>query len=221
MAPLKQGALVGKGVCIVLSVLCTYCLSCRLFQPGPRPRTHKKTANEQLAKHLPINKNNTPNVSNMNALFLALFSLFASLSAVQAGTFPWSGQVELQVSKEGNYTTCSDMAMAAFEKEFSEWVRDELIDLFGEGAFKLTPIQGTERDGRVSFTTDIDCLDCSKVTDKKSIAYILKYFVQHMMDEWIDENNGDNGILEGCLGEDTTIAKVVIVGNKFRTAVAM
>jgi hypothetical protein len=160
----------------------------------------------------------------MNALFLALLALFAVASSVRGETVvwssnaQWSSNVSMQINKEGAQTTaCSEKALSALKTEVGEWLRDELIDLFGEGAFTLGPVTGAEDDNTISLVASVECLECSKVTDKKSIAYILMFFMQHMMDQWIEENNA--GVLAGCMGEDTTVSNVFVGGKKIASAI--
>jgi hypothetical protein len=146
----------------------------------------------------------------MNALFLALLSLFALASSVQGAQ--WSSDISMQINKEGaQATACSDKALTALKTEVGEWLRDELIDLFGEDAFTLGQVTGVEDGNTLSLVASVDCLACSKLTDKKSISYILMFFMQHMMDQWIEDMNAD--VLAGCMGEDTTVSNV-FVGEK-------
>jgi hypothetical protein len=153
----------------------------------------------------------------MNALFLALLSLFAVVSSVQgerltwSNNARWSSDITMQIIKEGAQAAgCSDSALTALKTEVGEWLRDELIDLFGGSAFTIGEVTGVEDGNVISLVASIDCLDCGKVTDKKSIAYILSFFMQHMMDEWIEENSG----LAGCMGEDTIVSNVLVGGKK-------
>jgi hypothetical protein len=157
----------------------------------------------------------------MNALLLALISLFAVASSVQgqrnvsvwSSSTTWSSKVSMQITKEGaQASACSEAALSALKTEVGEWLRDELIDLFGEGAFTLGQVTGFEDGNTISLIASVECLECSKVTDKTSIAYVLMFFMQHMMDEWIAKNN--DGILAGCMGEGTTISNVFIGGKK-------
>jgi hypothetical protein len=155
----------------------------------------------------------------MNALFLALLSLFAVASSVRgdrlawSNNAQWSSNVTMQIRKEGSQAVaCSEAALSVLKTEVGEWLRDELIDLFGEGAFTLSQVNGVEDGKTISLVASVDCLDCSKVSDKKSIAYILMFFMQHMMDEWIEENNA--GVLAGCMGGDTTVLNVSVGGKK-------
>jgi hypothetical protein len=153
----------------------------------------------------------------MNALFLALLSLFAVVSSVQgerltwSNNARWSSDITMQIIKEGAQAAgCSDSALTALKTEVGEWLRGELIDLFGGSAFTIGEVTGVEDGNVISLVASIDCLDCGKVTDKKSIAYILSFFMQHMMDEWIEENSG----LAGCMGEDTIVSNVLVGGKK-------
>jgi hypothetical protein len=155
----------------------------------------------------------------MNAFFLSLLALFAVASSVQGEKLTWSdnarwsSDISMQIIKEGaQAAACSEKALSALKNEVGEWLRDELIDLFGVGAFTLSQVTGVQDGKTISLVASVDCLDCSKVSDKKSIAYILMFFMQHMMDEWIEENN--NGVLAGCMGEDTTVLNVSIAGKK-------
>jgi hypothetical protein len=165
----------------------------------------------------------------MNALFLALISLFAVASSVQGDSkvllswsndAQWSRSVTIQISKEeeGSQQTappCSEPALLALKTEVGEWLRDELIDIFGEDAFTLSRVTGVEDGNTVSLVASFECLKCSQVTDKDSIAYILLFFMQHMMDEWIEEKNSDNAdVLAGCMGEDTHVSNVLIREKK-------
>jgi hypothetical protein len=149
----------------------------------------------------------------MNALFLTVLALFAVASSVQ-GEKVWFSEVSMQMKKSGAQVApaCSEAALSVLKNEVGEWLRDELIDLFGEAAFTLGQVTGVEDGDAISFTASVECLDCSKVSDKKSIAYIVMFFMQHMVDEWIEENNA--AVLEGCLGEDTTVLNVSIGGKK-------
>jgi hypothetical protein len=155
----------------------------------------------------------------MNTLFLALLSLFAVASSVQGerltwtNNAQWSSDITMQIIKEGPQAgACSENALSALKTEVGEWLRDELIDLFGESAFTIGEVTGVEDGNAISLVASVDCLDCGKVTDKKSIAYILSFFMQHMMDEWIEENDGN--VLGGCMGEDATVSNVSVGGKK-------
>jgi hypothetical protein len=187
----------------------------------------------------------------MNALFFALVSFFAIASSVQAcekvlswsNDAQWSRSVTMQISKqeqeegeEGDgaqqqqqqLTTapapvCSDAALSALKTEVGEWLRDELIDIFGEDAFTLSRVTGVEDGNTISLVASVDCLKCSQVTDKDSIAYILLFFMQHMMDQWIAEknnnsnsnsNNSSNVLLAGCMGAETHVSDVVVREKK-------
>jgi hypothetical protein len=156
------------------------------------------------------------------ALFLALLSLFAAASSVEgervewSKTPKWSSNVTIQISKEGSRqaAACSDAALSALKTVVRKWLRDELINLFGEGAFTLGPVTGVE-DGKantISLVVSFECLECSKVVDKDAIDYILLFFMQHMMDEWIKENYAD--VLAGCMGKDTHVSNVFVGGTK-------
>jgi hypothetical protein len=160
----------------------------------------------------------------MNTLFLALLSLFAVASSVRGerlswtNNAQWSSDITMEIIKEGaQAAACSENALSAVKTEVGEWLRDELIDLFGEGAFTLGQVTGIEDGNSISLVASVDCLDCSKVTNKKSIAYILSFFMQHMMDEWIEENNA--GVLAGCMGEDTIVSSVLVGGKKAASVV--
>jgi hypothetical protein len=156
----------------------------------------------------------------MNAFFLAVLALLAVASSVQgekvasSSNGQWSSDVSMHMKKSGEVVApaCSASALIALKTEVGQWLRDELIDLFGEAAFTLGEITGVEDGNKISFNASVECLDCSKVSDKKSIAYILMFFMQHMVDEWIEENNA--GVLAGCMGEDTTVLGVSIGGKK-------
>jgi hypothetical protein len=156
----------------------------------------------------------------MNTLFLALLSLFAIASSVQgeqvesSSNTQWTSDISMYFSKEGakQAPACSEAAIDALKDEVGEWLRDELIDLFGEGSFTLGEVTAVEDGKTISLIASVDCLECSKVTDKKSIAYILMFFMQHMMDQWIEENT--TGVLDGCMGDDTTVSNVFVGGKK-------
>jgi hypothetical protein len=155
----------------------------------------------------------------MNALFLALISLFALASSVQGEKVAcsdsprWSSSVTMQISKEGaKAAACSETALSALKTEVGEWLRDELIDIFGADTFTLGQVTGVEERETISLFVSVKCLECNKVTDKNYIAYIIMFFMQHMMDEWVQENN--DGVLAGCMGEDTTISNVFVGGKK-------
>jgi hypothetical protein len=152
----------------------------------------------------------------MNALLLALLSLCAVASSVQGAQ--WSSDVSMQINKEGVHKAgaCSESALIALKTEVGQWLQDELIDLFGEDAFTLGQVTGIEVGNTVSLVASVDCLECSKVTNK-GLAHILMFFMQHMVDEWIDENNA--GVLAGCMGEDTTVSNVSVGGKKVIAAV--
>jgi hypothetical protein len=157
----------------------------------------------------------------MNALFLALLSLLAVASSVHGESLQWSSNaqwtsdISMQISKEGSEkaAACSDAALTALKDEVGEWLRDELIDLFGEGSFTIGKVAGFEDGKTISLIASVDCLECSKVTDKKSIAYILMFFMQHMMDEWIEDNK-NSSVLDGCMGDDTTVSNLFVGGKK-------
>jgi hypothetical protein len=185
---------------------------------------HRKSTTKQNPRH--------PNTfsTSMNALFLALISLFAVASSVQGDSkvllswsndAQWSRSVTIQISKEEEASQqrrappCSEAALSALKTEVGEWLRDELIDIFGEDAFTLSRVTGVEDGNTVSLVASFECLKCSQVTDKDSIAYILLFFMQHMMDEWIEEKNSDNAdVLAGCMGEDTHVSNVLIREKK-------
>jgi hypothetical protein len=157
----------------------------------------------------------------MNAFFLAVLALFAFASSVRGENVPlssigqWSSDVSMQMKKSSGVQVapaCSEAALSVLNNEVGEWLRDELMDLFGEAAFTLGQVTGVEDGDAISFTASVECLDCIKVSDKRSIAYIVMFFMQHMVDEWIEENNA--GVLNGCMGEDTTVLNVSIGGMK-------
>jgi hypothetical protein len=160
----------------------------------------------------------------MNSLSLALLSLFAVASFVRGETVvwssnaqwsskaQWSSDVTMQIRKEGaQAAACSEAALSVLKTEVREWLRDELIDLFGEGAFTLGRVSSVEDGNMISLDASVECIECSKVTDKKSIAYTLLFFMNHMMDQWIEENNA--GVLAGCMGEDTHVSNVFVGGT--------
>jgi hypothetical protein len=161
-------------------------------------------------------KRQTTKKINMNVFFLAVLALFAVASSVQgekvtlSSNGQWSSIVSMQMKKSGAQVApaCSEAALSVLKIEVGEWLRDELADLFGEAAFTLGQVTGVEEGDAISFTASVECLDCSKVSDKKSIAYMIMFFMQHMVDEWIEENNA--GVLAGCMGEDTTVLNVSI-----------
>jgi hypothetical protein len=164
----------------------------------------------------------------MNSLLLALVSLFAVASSVQGEKVkwsrnaqwssgpdndPWSSDVRMQITKEGAQTAaCSNEALTVLKVEVGEWLRVELVNLFGEDSFALGEVTGVEDEDTISLIASVDCLKCNKVKDKKSIAYILMFFVQHKIDGWIEENYA--GVLDGCMGEDTTVLNLVVGGEK-------
>jgi hypothetical protein len=153
----------------------------------------------------------------MNALFLAIISLFAVASSVQGAQ--WSSDVSMQINKEEGAhqaPACSELALIALKTEVGQWLQDELIDLFGEDAFTLGQVTSAEVGSTISLIASVDCIDCSKVANK-GVAQILMFYMQHMMDEWIDENNA--GVLAGCMGEDTIVSDVSVGGKKVRAAV--
>jgi hypothetical protein len=153
----------------------------------------------------------------MAALFLALLSLFAVASTVQ-GT-QWQNDITMQINKKGVHQAapaCSEAALIALKTEVGQWLQDELIDLFGEDAFTLAPVTGVEDGNTVSLVASVDCLKCGKITNK-GLAHILLFYMQHMVDEWIDENHA--GVLAGCMGEDTTVSNVSVGGKKVVVAV--
>jgi hypothetical protein len=152
----------------------------------------------------------------MNALFLALLSLFAVTSSVQGAQ--WSSDVSMQINKKGvnQAAACSESALIALKTEVGQWLQDELIDLFGEDAFTLGQVTGIEVGNTISLIASVDCLECSKVANK-GVAQILMFYMQHMMDEWIDENNA--GVLAGCLGEDTAVSNVSVGGKNVIAAI--
>jgi hypothetical protein len=150
----------------------------------------------------------------MNAKFLALLYLFSLASSVQGDKLlawsnksQWSSNITIQISKEGAQATaaCSEAALLALRLQVDEWLWDELIDLFGQGAFTLGQVtsvevfDGNTNTNTISLVASFECLACSKVMDQDSIDYILLFFMQHMMDEWIKENNAN--VLAGCMGE--------------------
>jgi hypothetical protein len=152
----------------------------------------------------------------MNALFFAVLFLFAAASSVQGAQ--WSSDVSMQINKEGanQAAACSASALIALKTEVGQWLQDELIDLFGEDAFTLGQVTSAEVGNAISLVASVDCLECSNVTNK-GLAHILMFYMQHMMDEWIDENNA--GVLAGCMGEDTTVSNVSVGGKKIIAAV--
>jgi hypothetical protein len=164
----------------------------------------------------------------MNAFFLALIALFAVASSVHvqgekvlswSNDAQWSRSVTIQISsKEAGSTQttapCSETALSALKTEVGEWLRDELIDLFGEDAFTLSRVTGVEDGNTVSLVASVDCLKCSQVTDKDSISYILLFFMEHMTDKWIEENSNNADVLAGCMGEDTHVSDVLVREKK-------
>mgnify|MGYP000627119284 CR=1 FL=1 len=162
----------------------------------------------------------------MNAFFLAVLALFTVASSVQGKKVPlssgsqWSSDISVQMKKSGAQVApaCSEAALSLLKNKVGEWLRDELIDLFGEGTFTLGQVTGVEDGSVISLIASVECLECSsKITDKKSIAYILMFFMQHMMDQWIEDNNA--GVLAGCMGEDTTVSNVFVGGKKIASAI--
>jgi hypothetical protein len=163
----------------------------------------------------------------MNALLLALLSLFAVASSVQgqkakwnnkllssnSGNEPWSSNIRMQITKEGaEAVTCSNEALAILKVEVGEWLQEELVSLFGENSFALGEVTGVENGDKIALIASVDCLECYQVKDKKSIAYILMFFVQHKIDGWIEENYA--GFLAGCMGEDTGVSNLFVGGEK-------
>jgi hypothetical protein len=81
----------------------------------------------------------------MNAFFLAVLALFTVASSVQGKKVPlsssgqWSSDISMQMKKSGAQVApaCSEAALSVLKNEVGEWLRDELIDLFGEAAFTL------------------------------------------------------------------------------------
>jgi hypothetical protein len=134
-------------------------------------------------------------------------------TCTEAVLSPWSSKVSMQISNDGSQTAaCSEAALSALNTEVSEWLRHELIDLFGEGSFTLGQVTGVEDGNTISLAASVECLECSKVTDKTIIAYILLLFMQSNMEEWIEDNSA--GVLAGCMGEDTTVSTVFVGGKK-------
>lgn len=192
-------------------------------------KVHCKT-NSTFVRSPTTTTQNVQIFSNMNALFLALLSLFAVASSVKCEKFvPWSNNAEwsrsitMQIKTEEQESSpqlkeesavCSEMALSALKTEVGEWLRDELIDLFGEDAFTLSRVTGVEEGNTISLVASVECIKCSHVVDKDSIAYILLFFMQRMMDEWIVENSNNADVLAGCMGEDTHVSDVLVREKK-------
>jgi hypothetical protein len=145
----------------------------------------------------------------MNSLSIALFFCLAVASNVQAGGEQWSGSVKMQIARHASSSTCSDQAMDSLSENVGEWLQNEMLTLLGsEDAFRLGVVQGTGNDGKISLTASLDCLDCSQVVTKKSISKVLMVFMQHRKDVWLLEAGA--AMQEGCVGEHTTVSRVMV-----------
>lgn len=145
----------------------------------------------------------------MNSLSFALFFCLAMVSTVHAGGHQWSGSVKIQIARQGSSSTCSDQAMGSLNENVGEWLQNELLTLLGsEDAFRLGVVQGTENGGTLSLSVSFDCLDCSQVVSKESISKVLMVFMQHRKDVWLHE--ADTAMKEGCVGEQTTVTRVMV-----------
>jgi hypothetical protein len=130
-------------------------------------------------------------------------------SSVQAGVDQWSGSVKMQIARHGSANTCSDQAIDSLNENVGDWLQNEFLTLMGsEDAFRLGVVQGTDNDGRLSLTASLDCLNCSQVVTKQSISKVLMVFMQHRKDAWLLETGA--AMQEGCVGEHTTVARVMV-----------
>jgi hypothetical protein len=145
----------------------------------------------------------------MNSLSNALLFCLAMASSVQAGGNQWSGSVKMQIARNGPTSTCSDEAMASLNENVGDWLQNEFVTLLGsEDAFRLGVVQGTDDDGKLSLSASFECLECSQVVTKQSISKVLMVFMQHRKDVWLHE--AGTAMQEGCVGEHTTVSRVMI-----------
>jgi hypothetical protein len=148
-------------------------------------------------------------INIMNSLSNALFFCLAMASTVQAGGDQWSGSVKMQIARHGSSSTCSDQAMGSLNESVGLFLQNEFVTLLGsEDAFRLGVVQGTDDDGKLSLTASFECLECSQVVTKNSISKVLKVFMQHRKDVWLHQAGA--AMREGCVGEHTTVSRVMI-----------
>jgi hypothetical protein len=145
----------------------------------------------------------------MNSLLFSLLFGLAIVSNVQAGGSQWSGSVNMQVARHGSSSTCSDQAMQALNENVADWLQNELVTLLGsEDAFRLGVVQGTDSEDNLSLTASFDCLDCSRVLNKHTIAKILMVFMKLRKNAWLHET--DAAIREGCVSDHTSVSRVTV-----------
>jgi hypothetical protein len=148
----------------------------------------------------------------MNSLLFSLLFCLAIVPAAQAGGSQWTGNVNMHIARHGSSSTCSDQAMQALNENVADWLQNEIVNLLGsEDAFRLGVVQGTDNNGELSLTASFDCLDCSRVLNKQSIAKVLTVFMEHRKDVWLHET--DAAIREGCVGDHTTVSRVMVTDS--------
>jgi hypothetical protein len=146
----------------------------------------------------------------MNYFLFALLSL-SIIASTAAARKQWSGNVQMQIKRQAGATSqCSDQAMKTLNENVSDFLHDELVTLIGtEDAFFLGVIRGTTHGDNLSLITSFDCLDCGTVPDNKSIAQILKFFMQRRKDTWLPES--DSAVTKECVDYDASVSSVVVV----------
>jgi hypothetical protein len=148
----------------------------------------------------------------MNSYFLiALLSLSLIASTSATRKQEWSGNVQMQIKRQAGATSsqCSDQAMQTLNENVSDFLRSELATLLGtEDAFSLGVVRGDANGDNLSLIASFDCFDCGTTADHKSIAQILKFFMQRRKDTWLPES--DSAMTEGCVDYDASVSSVVV-----------
>lgn len=115
----------------------------------------------------------------------------------------------MQIARHSSSSTCSDQAMDSLNESVGEWLQNEMLTLLGsEDAFRLGVIHGADNDGKLSLTAYLECFECSQVVTKQSISKVLMVFMQHRKDVWL--LGAGAAMNEGCVGEHTTVSRVMV-----------
>jgi hypothetical protein len=146
----------------------------------------------------------------MNYFLFSLLSLMI-IASTTATRKQWSGNVQVQIKRQAGATSqCSDQAIQTLNENVSDFLQDELVTLTGtEDAFSLGVVRGATHGDNLSLIASFDCLDCATVPDNKSIAQILKIFMQRRKDAWLPES--DSAITEGCVNYNASVSSIVVV----------
>jgi hypothetical protein len=167
----------------------------------------------QLPNHYFSNENKPQRTASMNSFLFSLLSLLIIASTTSATRKQWSGNVQMQIKRQAGATSqCSDQAMQTLYENVSDFLHNEFVTLLGtKDAFSLDVVRGAAHGDRLSLTASFDCLDCGTAPDKKSIAYILKFFMQRRKDAWLPES--DSAMTKGCVDSDATVSRIVVFGT--------